>query len=251
MNILSCWMVQAKGHRSNIKKENTGIRKTGRQGREGLVEYLVSGLLSFSDLDTSEYVSYERGTINGCPGCRSEDFLKEGEELVTFYRLYYNESGKNLSKVVASMENMEERIEYVTDFLWQSCGVDVTDYLKKIFTLDMLTLNEDRHLNNMAVLFRNDRFTAAPIFDNGVSLLTANQSVNWNFSMEENVRRVVARPFSGSHEQMFRHFGAGFHLDIHAASKWLEKEEVSIERDVLLNQLKRYSFLDNSSKFYN
>lgn len=219
--------------------------KKDRNGREGLVEYLVSGLLSFSDLEPFEYVSYERGTINGCPGCRSENFLKEGEELVTFYRLYYNEFGKDLSKVVGSMETMEERIEYVTAFLWQSCGVDVTDYLKKIFTLDMLILNEDRHLNNMAVLFHDDRFTAAPIFDNGVSLLTANQSVNWYFPIEENIRRVIARPFSGSHEQMFRYFGIGFHLNFPAARQWLEKEEVSKERDVLLYQLQRYSFLEN------
>ncbi len=93
--------------------------------------------------------------------------MKDEEELVTFYRLYYNEFGKDLSKILAVMERMEERIEFVVQFIWQMCGLDVTDYLKKIFTLDM-----------------------------------------------------------------------------DSARKWLEKEEISKEREVLLFQLERYPFLD-------
>lgn len=53
----------------------------------------------------------------------------------------------------------------------------------------MICLNEDRHLNNLALIMRGNDFYPAPIFDNGVSLLTANQSVNWNFSIERNVLR--------------------------------------------------------------
>lgn len=97
---------------------------------------------------------------------------------------------------------MEERIEYVVRSLRQSCKLDVTEYLRKVFTLDMLVLNEDRHLNNLAVIFGGESFRPAPIFDNGLSLLTANQSVNWHFPVDENVRRLVAGPFSGSHEKM-------------------------------------------------
>ena len=58
--------------------------KLDKNGSEGLVEYLVSGLLSFSDLLPDEYVVYETGTINGRSGCRSRNFLKSGEELITF-----------------------------------------------------------------------------------------------------------------------------------------------------------------------
>ena len=217
--------------------------KKDNHGNEGLTEYLVSHMLTYSDLDRSEYVVYEKGTINGCTGCRSENFLKAGEEVITFYRLYQNESGKDLSQVMASMETMEERIEYVIRFIQETCGLDVTDHLRKVFTLDMLTLNEDRHLNNLAVVFCDNEFTTAPIFDNGISLLTANQSVNWNFSMEENVKRVTARPFSGSHEKMFRYFGIGFRLDLPAVRRWLEGEEYSREKEVLLYQLERYPIL--------
>ncbi|MDE7318177.1 MAG: hypothetical protein K2N46_00425 [Lachnospiraceae bacterium] len=214
--------------------------KKDRQGNEGRVEYLVSHLLTFSTLEQSEYVLYEQGIINRLSGCRSENFLQEEEELITFYRLYYNEYGKDLSRVISAMDSMEERIVYVLQFIKASCGLDVADYLRKIFTLDMLTLNEDRHLNNLAVILRGHEFIPAPIFDNGVSLLTANRSVNWHFSMEENVRRVIARPFSGSHENMYQYFGTGFQLDYPAVYEWLAGEEKSRERDVLEYQIRRY-----------
>ena len=202
----------SEGTQIKYKKDNYWYKKDNR-GNEGLAEYLVSKLLTFSNMDADEYIIYEQGKINGTSGCRSENFLKEGEELITFYRLYYNEFGKDLSQVLAGMDSMKERIEYVLRFVKQSCDLDVSKYLSKVIMLDMLVLNEDRHLNNLAVIFQEDHFICAPIFDNGVSLLTANQSVNWNFAMEENVRRVIARPFSGSHEKMYEYFGKGFSLD--------------------------------------
>lgn len=232
-------MGTSEGTQIKYKKGDYWYKKDSR-GKEGLTEYLVSKLLTFSDLAVSEYILYEPGYINDVSGCRSENFLGEGEELVTFYRLYYNEFGRDLSQVLAGMDSMEERIEYVLRFIEQSCGLDVSDYLRKIIMLDMLVLNEDRHLNNLAVIFKEDHFICAPIFDNGVSLLTANQSVNWNFSIEENVKRVIARPFSGYHERMYEYFGKGFSLDCQAAFKWLDEEPESREKEVLEYQLRRY-----------
>lgn len=232
-------MGTSEGTQIKYKKGDYWYKKDSR-GKEGLTEYLVSKLLTFSDLEDSEYILYEPGYINDVSGCRSENFLGEGEELVTFYRLYYNEFGRDLSQVLAGMDSMEERIEYVLRFIEQSCGLDVSDYLRKIVMLDMLVLNEDRHLNNLAVIFKEDHFICAPIFDNGVSLLTANQSVNWKFSIEENVKRVIARPFSGSHERMYEYFGKGFSLDCQAVFKWLAEEPESREKEVLEYQLRRY-----------
>ena len=112
--------------------------------------------------------------------------------------------------------------------------------MKKILTLDWIILNEDRHLNNLAVVFRDGIFVPAPIFDNGVSLLTANLSVNWNFSIEDNVKRVIARPFCGSHEKMLNYFGKGFELNVPAALEWLDKETNSREKEVLMYQIKKF-----------
>ena len=226
--------------RLSIKKTAIGIKKDNR-GNEGRAEYLVSKFMQFTTLQENEFISYEEGTINGKSGCRSKNFLDEEEELVTFYKLYYNEVGKDLSKVIANMNTMEERIEYVIRFIDQSCGLNIHAYLSKVLTLDMICLNEDRHLNNLALIMCGNDFYPAPIFDNGVSLLTANQSVNWNFSIEENVKRVIARPFCGSHEKMVKYLGSGFSVDVKSALSWLETEPDSIERNVLRYQINRYN----------
>ena len=177
--------------------------KEDREGHEGLVEYLISNFLSFTDLAKDEYVLYEQGFINGRSGCRSKNFLQNGENFITFYRLYFSEFGMNMAEVLAKLPNMEERIKYTIDIVYELSGIDVTDYLRKTFTLDLITLNEDRHLNNLGLVGIGDHFRQAPIFDNGKSLLTANVSVNWHFPIEDNVKRVIARPFAGSHRKMF------------------------------------------------
>ncbi len=230
----------SEGTQIKYRKDDFWYKKDNR-GNEGRVEYLVSRFMEFTSLAKTEYVEYEEGTINGKTGCRSRNFLGKEDELITFYRLYYNEVGKDLSKVIANMETMEERMEYVIDFIQQSCQLDIRNYLSKVLTLDMICLNEDRHLNNLAVIMHGNQFYPAPIFDNGISLLTANQSVNWNFSIEENVRRVIARPFSGSHEKMVEYLGNGFTMDVNGALEWIKRETKSRERDVLKYQIKRYS----------
>ncbi|MCQ2550381.1 MAG: hypothetical protein MJ134_10130 [Lachnospiraceae bacterium] len=217
--------------------------KKDNRGKEGLTEYLISQMLLHSDLNPDEYVLYEQGTINGKAGCRSANFLKPGDELITLYRLYYNQFGKDLSNVIGQMNTMEERIRYVLQFVKESCELDLTEYFSKIFTLDMLVLNEDRHLNNIAVIFDGKKFIPAPIFDQGVALLTANQSVNWKFGIEENVKRVIARPFSGSHQKMYEFFGTGFRLDTEKVLRWIQKEDDSVEKKILEYQIHRYKNL--------
>ncbi len=214
--------------------------KIDNRGCEGLTEYLTSKFLTFTDLKPSDYILYEQGFINEKPGCRSKNFLSEGQELVTFYRLFQNESGEDLSQVIGKMDTMEERIRFVTRFIRSIAGIDITEYMAKVFSLDRIILNEDRHLNNLALIYTGTKFLPAPIFDNGVSLLTANQSVNWRLPVEDNVKRVVARPFSGSHEMMQNYFGKGFCVDTKAALEWLETEPWSQEKEVLEYQIKTY-----------
>ena len=92
--------------------------------------------------------------------------------------------------------------------------------------------------NNLAIIEANGIYRVAPIFDNGRSLLTANQSVRWNaYGISENVKRVSARPFSGSFQKMYEYFGRGFEIDYDAALKWLQGEPESRERDILIYQL--------------
>ena len=212
---------------------------------EGMVEYLVSKLLSFSTLPKKNYVSYEYGKINGKSGCRSKDFLKPGYELITFERIHQRITGTKLTARKFEFETMERYIEYTVDFFQKHLDLDIKKYMKNIFTLDFITLNEDRHFNNLAVIFdtKNDKYLTAPIFDNGKSLLNGNRSYRSAFPIEENVKKVIALPFSGSHKKMFDYFGKGFSIDIDSALFWLNTEPQSLYRDVLIHQLSAYRTL--------
>ena len=61
---------------------------------EGKAEYLVSKLLTFTDLPVDSYVLYEEGLINGKSGCRSYNFLKPGQDLITLERLHQYMTGR-------------------------------------------------------------------------------------------------------------------------------------------------------------
>lgn len=209
---------------------------------EGVVEYLVSKLLTFSTLKKKDYVLYDYGKINGKNGCRSKNFLKAGYELITFDRIHQRITGRKLSSIRADFETMESCIEYTLDFFKENLNLDVFKYLQKTFTLDLITLNEDRHFNNLAVIADTVRgeYMTSPIFDNGKSLLNGNISIRKNLSVEENVKRVIARPFSGSHTRTAEYFGRGFKLDINSALNWLDEEPDSLYKQVLMYQLEKY-----------
>ena len=207
--------------------------------REGIVEYYVSRLLTFSSLSKTEYVEYEYGKINGKDGCRSKNFLSGDEAFVTLERLHENVTGRGIADMFRSLKTMEERIDYVLGFVNSVTGLDLFDYFKKVFTLDYITLNEDRCFHNLGIIMDGQlRYRPAPIFDNGKSLLNGNTSRNLALAISENIVRVVARPFSGSHKAMFNYFGKGFALDIYAALNWLSGEEDTLYKRVLEYRLK-------------
>lgn len=213
--------------------------------REGIVEYLVSKLLTFTTLLPTDYVLYEYGKINGKSGCRSKSFTSSVKRLITFNQIHLRLTGIRLSNKMEDYNDMDSKIKYVLDFFQTYLNVDVYPYLQRVFTLDLITLNEDRHFNNLALLIdttdiENPKYTSAPIFDNGKSLLNGSVGYKPAFSLEENVRRVIAKPFSGSHRKMFDYFGKGFSIDTEQALHWLDTEPNSLHRDVLQFQIERY-----------
>lgn len=60
------------------------------------------------------------------------------------------------------------------------------------------------------------------------------------FPLEDNVKRVIARPFSGSHEKMVDYLGTGFTVQIKEVLKWIETEPQSMEKKVLKYQIEKY-----------
>ena len=64
--------------------------------------------------------------------------------------------------------------------------------------MDALFLNDDRHLNNIAVIEQGGKFKYCPIFDNGAGLLSNVQFSPMDIDPKGLIKDVVARPFNTS-----------------------------------------------------
>ncbi len=168
--------------------------KIDRYGGEGEAEALASVILKLSAYPSKKYVTYHQIIINGLPGCMSRNFMRRNEQFVTLYRLYRNVTGRDLASVTQMMD-FNDAIEFVLDFVLTHTAVDLRGYLADIFTLDELILNDDRHFNNLGLLFDGEFFRPAPIFDNGKSLLVGHSQPLDEQPLNE---QPFAKAFSGS-----------------------------------------------------
>ena len=188
---------------------------------------------SFGGEAATEYLN-----LNGASACRSRNFLQEGESFITLYRFYQLSEGRKINEDLLRYETPEKRADFVLTYFSKNCALDLSEYFSRIFTLDLIILNEDRHFNNLGLIStENGTYRSAPIFDNGKSLLVGNPSVNRRLPLDENIKQVTARPFSGSHRKNMELFGKGFTLDKEKAIAWLTSEPDSYEKSVLLYQL--------------
>jgi len=233
-------MVQGSSKGTQPKYYEKGFwYKVNNLGYEGYSEYLVSKVLECSNVDS--YVKYEQCTINGRAGCRSKSFIRENESFLSFQRLYDLLTGESLQERIRLISEVADRIGFVRKFVLENTGWDCSMYLSQILALDMLTLNTDRHFNNLGLIVDASTgvYKAAPIFDNGNSLLS-----DWDRfdeeTVEENLEKVYGQPFSASLEMQAREAGIGLMIDYEKLQTVLEKEPVSRGVKVLKYQLIRY-----------
>lgn len=214
--------------------------KQNNLGYEGLSEYLSSLILSCSNV--SEYVAYERCKINGRDGCRSENFLKPGESYISLQRLYDTYHGGQLSERIRLLDSVKERIQFVTEYVEDTTGLDIKEQLSKILTFDMLVLNTDRHFNNLGIIadVSHNLYKNAPIFDNGNALLSNVGAFEFEVSVEKNIEKTVGQPFSANLERQAWEAGFGFKVNYRELQKILQKEPDSRAMAVLQFQLDRY-----------
>ena len=65
-----------------------------------------------------------------------------------------------------------------------------------LFEIDSLVLNDDRHLNNIAVLEENGKYDYCPIFDQGAGLLSNVQISPMDIEPTGLIRNLRVRPFN-------------------------------------------------------
>ena len=185
-------------------KQSSNWYKADHMGYEALSEMIVSRLLAWSNTDN--FVTYQPVLIHYndkvIPGCSSRDFMRKGEMLIPFERLHRAYEGRGLAQALTQFSSPSDRIIYTVDFVERVTNLaGVGAYLTAILELDCLTLNEDRHTNNLAVL-RNEEtkaFRLCPIFDNGLSLLSDLNDYPLADDLYTCIERVQAKPFDSDH----------------------------------------------------
>lgn len=176
--------------------------KADYMGYEGLAEVIVSDMLDWSD--APEHVRYEPVMIQYggrmMRGCQSRNFLKDGEELVTADRLFRLYTGKNLTQELARFQEVEERILYLVENMAELTGLQgFGAYLTAALEIDAVFLNEDRHTNNIAVIYNRETegYRYCPYFDHGLSMFS---DTTTDYTMDiptmDCWSRIKAKPFS-------------------------------------------------------
>ena len=187
--------------------------KQDLNGYEGETEYIVSCLLSCSNI--SDYVTYEKCMINGKSGCVSKNFLRENETFITFERLHFSYTGQHMLDAVMVYSDIKERIEYVRQFIKKNTNLDISGYLSNIFSVDALTLNYDRHFNNLGIIYDSEKniFREAPVFDNGAGLLSNVSRFPVFRSIEENSEHIAGQPICANLDLQAYYAGITLQID--------------------------------------
>lgn len=134
-------------------------------GYEGLAETVTSALLAKTNVEALgfRYVPYRMERLEAHRrvrnGCSSPDFLQPGEAILTLADLFRKGIGPEWQKTVSCLPNFQSKVQWMVDQTVRLTGLENFGvYLTLLFEIDMLIGNEDRHLNNIAVLRRGERF---------------------------------------------------------------------------------------------
>ena len=222
--------------------------KADTRGYEGISEALVGEFFKYiKGLDFVDYFLCEISEEDKSYfGCYSENFLRKGESLVSVYRILERTSrsvNNDLKKL-----NGKDLLSYVIDSVRDYTSLDITDYLGTISYLDCITMNEDRHFNNICLKVNKDSvFSLSPIFDNGLSLLSDVKDYPLEGSIGKMMNLVKCKPFSTNFMKQCSYFDRDpLIIDVKSFCKDLKYKTVDFKLEeynraltVLLKRLKQ------------
>lgn len=188
---------------SQLKWEQDGCwYKADRLGFESLAEAVVSRLLEHSNIEA--YVAYEPAMItykeNTYRGCRSRNFKKETEEIISLEHLSKSYTGFGLSDMLERIADVKERILYTVELVENVTGLENFGiYLTKLLELDAFFMNVGRSTDNISLLYdvKTKEYRICPVFDMGDSLFSDTKNAcPLENSMFECYHAMTAKPFS-------------------------------------------------------
>ena len=199
-------------------------------GYESLAEITVTRLLQKTD--RTGYVCYEPVTVvwrgRQYRGCRSRNFLQEGEELLPLEKLYRSVTGFSLAEQLDHIREVGLRIAHTVEFVENLTGLkDFGRYLAEMLEMDMFFLNEDRHTNNIALIYRHEdrSYRLCPYFDMGLSLYAdTREEYPLDLDVETCRKRIKAKPFSLDFDEQMdaadRLYGCSLHFPMMRHELW-------------------------------
>lgn len=214
--------------------------KQNDKGYEGKSEYIATILLKHSNV--KDYVQYEECMINGVPGCRSRNMLQaENQNLVTFSRMYNLMYGGDLKFKINTYARLDDRINYVLDFMYEATHLDLREYLGKVLKFDAVTFDVDRHFNNLAVIETSEGFREAPLFDFGGSFFSMQHVFTPEMSLQDKINKMTPQPFSASFEEQASFFqNVELCLDIREIQKEIKSQPQELQEIILCGLTKNH-----------
>ncbi len=236
--------------------------KADHAGYEGLTEYVISQLLAASSLKKDEYILYSTEQISYrhqiYQGCRSRNFLKPGEQLITLERLFAQQYQRSLYKSIFQIQGIEDRAVFLTRQVEQMTGIqDFGIYLSKLLTIDAFFLNEDRHMHNIAVILDDTgKYRPAPVFDQGAGLLS---DIHMDYPLGENVydlidsvhAKTLDTDFDEQVDAVEKLYGEQIHFHFNkrdverilASEPYYSDEIKNRVRDIIFDRMRKYGYL--------
>lgn len=180
--------------------------KLDQFGYEALSECAVSAFLELSNIETDTpftFVRYDMERLNvhkrKRTSCSSLNFLKEDQSIITISHLLNRVLDAPLKEKLSALSSDKKRIAYLAEATAEYTGLEhFPEYLTLMFEIDSFFLNDDRHLNNMAVIEENGCYSYCPIFDNGAALLSNVQLSQMDIMPKALISVLKARPFNTS-----------------------------------------------------
>ena len=187
-------------------KDTNKWYKLDQFGYEALTETLISKLLEKSNIKSETpfcFAKYKMEKLNvhgrDRTGCSSENFLKDGQSIITLSHLFSRHLGMSLKEKLERLPSDKKRIEYLANATAVYTGLkEFPQYLTLLFEIDALFINDDRHLNNIAIIEEKGKFDYCPVFDNGAGLLSNVQFSPMDIAPQGLIKDLVARPFNMS-----------------------------------------------------
>ena len=171
-------------------REQNSFLKQDMHGYESISEWAVYNILDkCSNIPKERLVPYYLCYINDVEGCYSEDFKVEEDEipLSALGKRAGNRFADRLMRL-----NSKDGLDFIKSLLESVTGKTFDYELKLMLAVDAFFLNEDRHLTNISLLQDSTgNYRLAPLFDNGMSLLSRLDEYPLDVSIAKHIERVT------------------------------------------------------------